>query len=115
MPFMQQTINNSYSILPLKFNSLSVGAYFDILKSVKWHYFLTNRFQVPIQSQSNIKVEQGISFDGTIGAVYHINPTIAWAFFWGGQYHSLKYQTKIDYGNYTLWTSKLNTLIGFYF
>jgi hypothetical protein len=115
MPFLKQQEDGTFSIVPLQFNSLSVGGYVDILSSESWHFFLTNRLQVPIQSQSKVQVLQGLSFDGTIGAVYHFNPTVAWAVFWGGQYHGLKYKTDLDEGNYTLWTSKVNTLLGFYF
>ncbi len=115
MPFIQQQEDSTYSISPLQFNSLSVGGYFDILSSESWHFFLTNRIQVPIQSQSKVQVKQGLSFDGTIGAVYHFTPMLSLALFWGGQYHSLKYQDGLDTGNYTLWNSKMNALLGFYF
>lgn len=115
MPFLKQQTDGSFSIEPLQFNTLSVGGYFDIQSSAKWHFFLTNRLQVPIQSQTKIQVQQGLSFDGTLGAIYHFNANVAWAFFWGGQYHGLKYKTEQDEGNYTLLTSKINTLVGFYF
>lgn len=115
MPFLQKQDDGGFSIVPLMFNSLSLGGYVDILHSEAWHFLLTNRLQVPIQSQSRIKVQQGLSFDGTIGAVYHFNRTVAGAFFWGGQYHGLKYKDELDEGNYTLWTSKINLLLGFYF
>jgi hypothetical protein len=101
--------------VPLQFNTLSVGGYFDILRSESWHFFLTNRLQVPVQSQTDIQVQQGVSFDGTIGAVYHFNKNVAWAIYWGGQYHSLKYKIETQEANYVLGTSKINTLIGFYF
>jgi hypothetical protein len=115
MPFLVKLNDGSHSITSLEFSSLSVGGLFEILSSENWHFILTNRLQVPIQSQSKVQVRDGLSFDGTIGTIYHFNKHLAWSIFWGGQYHGLKYKSDIDEGDYTLWTSKLNTLIGIYF
>jgi hypothetical protein len=115
MPFIFPVDDAHYNVRQFDFKTLSSGLYFDILVSKKWYLLWTNRLQVPIENSKHIKVHSGLSFDGAVGVAYHTNSGMVTSLYWGGQYHNYKYQTETDNGSYTLLTSKVNLLFGFFY
>jgi hypothetical protein len=115
MPFLTKIDTNSYGIEQLKFKTASLGIYFDILASKSWSYFLTNRLQFGLSNSELIKVTNGYSFDGCLGAIYHFNKLVSLSLEWGGQLHNYKYRIGTTSGDYALVTSIVSTNLGFYF
>lgn len=114
MPFLKSIDSNSYTIDSIKFSSLSMGYYLSFKYSEFGSFFITNRLQFPVASSSELKVASGFSFDGMLGMSYDVTSILAASVYWGGQYHKLKYNYGNDSGDYVLFSSKLNFLIGVY-
>ncbi|MCB9025557.1 MAG: hypothetical protein H6625_04500 [Bdellovibrionaceae bacterium] len=115
LPFLIQTSTNVFTIDSFKFNTASLGGMFFLNSHKIWYYEIFMRLQMAMSSSGDIKLSSGFAFDGSLGAIYRLGENIRLGMFWGGQYHTYKYEINAAPGAYSLLNSKIDLSLGYEF
>jgi hypothetical protein len=114
VPFLRPVSGTEYTIG--NFNLLSLGGGgFTGIRIHDTEVIVMMRMQVALSGQGDVKIKNGLSFDGSISYLKDISiQNMFWGLYWGGQYHSYKYELE-GTGTYSLILSKIEGRFGYRF
>lgn len=116
MPFLKKERGRMFKIDERSLTMVSLGASLEINPKERIYFQNYFRFQYPLASQFNFRVQPNLAFDGSVGAIYRLSSRLRLGLYWYGQWLDYSFtETNISEGSQFLFYSNIELRLGWYF